>query len=241
MFRNLPWKSIRLAFILLAVIALNSFTRIRNSARKVTQISIHIDHPDQPLMTSETVNKLLIEKIGPLQSQLKDGLDLNTLEISVRNLKMVQQAQVALGLNGKLSINIKQRVPVGRVFLGTRSFYIDTEGINVPLSDFYTAHVPLITGKVGGISRQKLTEVLQYIQADSFLKKNIIGLKVLDQSVLEMYPRNQDFVIDFGRPIRIREKFKNYQAFFQKAVVDSSLGKYKRLNLRYTQQVVCIK
>jgi len=66
-------------------------------------------------------------------------------------------------------------------------------------------------------------------------------LRVFDQSVLEMYPRNQDFVIDFGRPIRIREKFRNYQAFFQKAVIDSSLKKYKRLNLRYKQQVVCIK
>jgi cell division protein FtsQ len=36
-------------------------------------------------------------------------------------------------------------------------------------------------------------------------------------------------------------KFKNYKAFFQKAVLDSSLYNYKKIDLRFTQQVVCTK
>ena len=36
-------------------------------------------------------------------------------------------------------------------------------------------------------------------------------------------------------------KIKNYKAFFQKAVSDSTLNKYKRINLKFTKQVVCIK
>jgi cell division protein FtsQ len=56
-----------------------------------------------------------------------------------------------------------------------------------------------------------------------------------------MENRNYDYKIDFGRTINIDKKFKNYKAFFQKAVNDSLLKNYKRINLKFTQQVVCIK
>jgi cell division protein FtsQ len=36
-------------------------------------------------------------------------------------------------------------------------------------------------------------------------------------------------------------KIRNYKAFFQKAVLDSTLYKYKKIDLRFTQQVICTK
>jgi cell division protein FtsQ len=33
----------------------------------------------------------------------------------------------------------------------------------------------------------------------------------------------------------------NYKAFFQKVVLDSSIKKYKKIDLRFTEQVVCTK
>jgi cell division protein FtsQ len=56
-----------------------------------------------------------------------------------------------------------------------------------------------------------------------------------------MQNRNYDYTIDFGKIINIDRKFKNYKAFFQKAVLDSTLNNYKKINLKFTQQVVCIK
>jgi cell division protein FtsQ len=41
--------------------------------------------------------------------------------------------------------------------------------------------------------------------------------------------------------INVKRKFKNYKAFFQKAVLDSSLYKYNKIDLRFTEQVVCTK
>jgi cell division protein FtsQ len=38
----------------------------------------------------------------------------------------------------------------------------------------------------------------------------------------------------------MEQKFKDYKAFFQ-AVLDSSLYKYKKIDLRFTKQVVCTK
>jgi cell division protein FtsQ len=82
---------------------------------------------------------------------------------------------------------------------------------------------------------------LRNIAEDDFLKKNIIGVQILSNGSMVMANRNYDYQIDFGRTINIEKKFKNYKAFFQKAVSDSTLEKYRRINLKFTKQVVCIK
>ena len=79
------------------------------------------------------------------------------------------------------------------------------------------------------------------IYDDEFLKKNIIGIQVLSDESLLMSNRNFDYQIDFGRMLNEEQKFKNYKAFFQKAVLDSTLYKYKKISLRFTHQVVCTK
>ena len=73
------------------------------------------------------------------------------------------------------------------------------------------------------------------------MKKNIIGIEILPTGAIIMSNRNYNYKIDFGRTINVEAKFKNYKAFFQKAEADSSLVKYKKINLRFTQQVVCTK
>jgi cell division protein FtsQ len=40
---------------------------------------------------------------------------------------------------------------------------------------------------------------------------------------LKMQNRNFDYEIDFGQTINMETKIKNYKAFFQKAVLDSSI------------------
>ena len=91
------------------------------------------------------------------------------------------------------------------------------------------------------INKEDLTELFRAIYDDAFLKKNIIGIEIISDGSLKMYNRNFDYQIDFGKLKDIERKFKNYKAFFQKAVLDSSLYKYKKIDLRFTEQVVCTK
>jgi cell division protein FtsQ len=161
--------------------------------------------------------------------------------MSINKQKMIQKANVFVSVDGVLKAVVKQKTPVGRVFDETGSFYIDYEGNKMPLSDNYTARVPLLSGDITAVKKEKLSEVLRMINEDEFLKKNIIGVQVLTNGSLIMANRNYDFQIDFGRTINIEKKFRNYKAFFQKAVSDSTLKKYKRINLKFTKQVVCIK
>jgi cell division protein FtsQ len=111
----------------------------------------------------------------------------------------------------------------------------------MPLSTNFAARVPLVSGVINKKNNEDLAKLFREIHNDAFLKKNIIGVQIMPNGSLMMLNRNFDFQIDFGRIINVKRKFKNYKAFFQKAVLDSSLYKYKKIDLRFTEQVVCTK
>lgn len=227
--------------MLLLVIFLYSFASIRNHNRKIVKIDVKIIDKDTPFLLPETVNKLLIEKNQDTKTITKDDLDLKKLESSVNKHDLIQKAEVFVSVDGVLKAVVKQKTPLGRVVSETGSFYIDNEGNKMPLSENYSARVPLISGEINGVKKEKLSEVLRMIYSDDFLKKNIIGVNILPKGNLVMKNRNYDFDIDFGKTVNIEKKFENYKAFFQKAVNDSTLNNYKTINLKFTEQVVCIK
>ncbi len=235
------WTNIRLVLMIAVVIFLYSFTSHRNEMRKIRKTEVVFVGEKNLFLKPETVNKLLIEKNRDLKTIHKVDLDLNKLEKSINEQKLIEKADVFVSVDGVLKAVVEQKTPLGRVFDETGSFYIDNEGNSMPLSDNYTARVPLISGEIDVVKKEKLSEVLRMIAEDDFLKKNIIGVQILPNGSLIMANRNYDFQIDFGRTINIERKFKNYKAFFQKAVSDSTLNKYKKINLKFTKQVVCIK
>ena len=235
------WTNIRLVLMIMLVLFLFSFASMRNENRKITKIDVKIIDEDTPFLLPTMVNKLLIEKNEHSKTITKEGLDLKKLEKSVNNHDLIQKSELFVSVDGVLKAVVKQKTPVGRVVQETGSFYIDYEGNRMPLSENYSARVPLVFGKIDAVENEKLSEVLKMIYEDDFLKKNIIGVQVVSSGNLIMQNRNYDYTIDFGKIINIDRKFKNYKAFFQKAVLDSTLNNYKKINLKFTQQVVCIK
>lgn len=239
--KHFNWINIRLFLMILLVIGLFSFTSIRNSNQKIKKIEVKIIDQNMPLLKPEMVNKLLIEKNQDLKTITKDDLDLNKLEKTVGKQHFVEQADVFITVDGVLKAVVKQKIPVGRMMEAQGSFYLDSEGNRMPVSNNFTARVPLVSGSILAVDKEKFAEILNKIEADDFLKKNITSVQVLPNGSLIMENRNYNYKIDFGRTINIDKKFKNYKAFFQKAVNDSLLKNYKRINLKFTQQVVCIK
>lgn len=239
--KKFNWTNIKLAFMFALVIFLYSFTSKRNEQRKLKKSVVEFVNENSPFITQEAVNKLLIENNPAPSSIQKDELDLNKLEKTLNNHNMIEKCEVFVSVDGVLKAVVKQKTPVARVFEDNGSFYIDYEGYKMPLSDNFTARVPIVSGGINGKNSEDLNKVFRYIYDDEFLHKNIIGIQVLPNGSLKMMNRNFNYVIDFGRTINVDKKFKNYKAFFQKAIRDSLINKYKTVNLKFTQQVVCTK
>jgi cell division protein FtsQ len=239
--KRFNWITIRLVLMFGLVIVLFSFTSNRNENRKLTKTKVVFVGENASFLKQETVNKLLIENNADASAIRKDKLDLNKLEKAVSSDPMVEKSEVFVTIDGVLKAVVKQKTPIVRVFDGKRSFYIDYKGNTMPLSANFTARVPLVLGVIRKQNSEALAELFRKIYDDEFLKKNIIAIQIMSSGSLKMLNRNFDYQIDFGGAKNVDAKFRNYKAFFQKAVVDSSLYKYRKIDLRFTQQVICTK
>lgn len=239
--KKFSWINLKLVLMFGLVIFLFSFTSKRNEERKIKKIVVKFVDESSPFITEESVNKLLIENNSSVNNIQKVKLDLNQLERNLNKHDMIQDSEVFVSVDGVLKAVVKQKTPIARIVGNDASFYIDYEGNNMSLSDNFTARVPIISGINNNKNRAELTKVFCYIHDDDFLQKNIIGVEVLPGGNLKMTNRNFDYEIDFGKTINVDKKFKNYKAFFQKAVQDSLINNYKTVNLKFTQQVVCTK
>ncbi|ESU29399.1 cell division protein FtsQ [Flavobacterium limnosediminis JC2902] len=223
------------------LIFLYSFSEKRNESRKLVKTEVKFAGENMPFLTDEMVNNLLIQNSGSVTSIRKEKLDLNRLERELDSHQMIADAQVYATVDGTLKALVTQKTPIARVSNERSSYYIDYEGNKMPLSDHFSARVPLVFGEINNENRKGLTEVFQNIHDDDFLKKNITGAKILESGSVLMTNRNYNYEILFGKPINVDKKFNNYKAFFQHAMKDTLIGEYKMINLKFTQQVVCTK
>ena len=235
------WVNVRLALMLGLVLFLYSFTSKRNDARKTKKTVVEFVNNAELFVSYETVNKLLIEKGQDLKTIGKDKVVLNKLEKTLNEHDMIQKSEVFVSIDGVLKAMVTQRTPIARVFNQEGSFYIDNKGNRMPLSEIQTARVPLVLGEINDKNEKKIYDLLWFIYNDDFLKKNITGIEILPSGSLRMTNRNYKYDIEFGKTIEVERKFDNYKAFFQKAVHDTLINKYKVINLKFTQQVVCSK
>ncbi len=236
---KINWNYIKLIGGLFLIIVLFSFSNDRNNKRKLSKMNVEFVDEGNHFITYPMVNKLLIQNNDTITSIAKEHLVLNKLEGILNTNQMIQEAQVYYTVNGQLGARIKQRKPIARV-TGKTPFYIDVEGESMPLSPVFSARVPLISGT---INKEKLEEVFvlsKYIYEDDFLSKNIIGIHKRDNE-FELKLRMNDFEVLLGSVESIETKFRNFKAFYKKAQKDNTLNKYKTVNLRYSNQVVCTK
>lgn len=239
--KKINWQNIRLVLMFVLVVFLFLFTSARNESRKINKTVVQFEGDNALFMKKETVNKLLIENSENAPTIQKVKLDLNKLEHLLNTNDLIEQSNVNVTIDGVLKAVVKQKTPIARILNENESFYIDYEGGVMPLSTNFTARVPLVSGVINKKNNEEITQLLRIIYEDDFLKKNIIAIEVMPNGSLKMYNRNFDYFIDFGSLRNVERKFEDYKAFFQKAVIDSSLYKYKKIDLRFTKQVVCTK
>ncbi|WP_109299753.1 cell division protein FtsQ/DivIB [Aquimarina sp. AU474] len=223
--------------LIVLIVVLFAFTSKRNKERQINEVLIEFVEEQDPYVNEAMVNKLLIQNQERVTNVGKEILVLNTVEQELDSHKMIEHSDVYLTVNGELRALIKQRTPIARVNAVT-PFYVDITGSTMPLSSSHSAHVPL----VHNVSEREVTEVfplLKKIQKDKFLKKHVVGVYRNNKGHYELELRVYSFKVVIGEVEDLGSKVKNFKAFYQKALRDKSLDKYKKVSLQFSNQVVC--
>ena len=258
------WKEVLVWFVLITyiVVAL-SFTSVKKADVKCTKININIEGQDKLKFVDKTLVKSIIYKNGIhiIESKI-DSINLLNVEDIVTKYPSIKKSQVYKSLTGEIYVNVKQRNPILRIFNNNNSsYYIDEEGILMPLSDKYTAHVLIANGNINepygkystclninklNYSKNEESKILndlfiltKYINTSKFWKSQIEQIYINRNEEIELIPKVGNYTIIFGDINNIDEKFENLDALYTKAFKYIGWNKYKTINLKYKNQIVC--
>ena len=181
--------------------------------------------------TGERVNSFDLEKI-------ENGLTANI---------WVKSAQLFFDNNEKLQVNVLEREPVARIFtrVGT-TFYIDSSIEVLPLSEKFSARLPMFTDFPSDKALVKadsdlLTDIKNIslaVQQDSFCMAMIDQISITPQRTFEMVPKIGNQTIIFGDGTNINEKLNNLKLFYKKVITKTGWNYYSTIDLEYKDQVV---
>ena len=235
---RINWSFVKGLFLLGLVVFLYAFSSFKNNSRPLSSINIEFTGEDNVFITSEMVNKLLIQSHEKLYFLPKEGIDLKEMEFLLESNDMIKSAQVYLTLSGEIRAKVEQKRPIARVY-SSDVFYIDEDGLRMPLSSQHSARVPLVYGVVNDEDLESVYRVALVVYEDLFLKMYITEIFQNENKEISLKMRLLDFEVFLGNQDNLEIKLRNLKAFYQKAKKDNMLDVYKSVNLQFENQVVC--
>ena len=192
-------------------------------------------------LSHEMVNKLLIQNNGAMKNKPKSLINLHSLENVVFQNPLVEKVKVFMTIDGEVKTVIKQRTPIARVNTGSEVYYIDKQGVKMPLSKNYSARVLLVSGAVLDSDIASVYSLVKKINDNAFLSKLIVGIHKNSADDFVLQTRKYDQHIQIGKIEYLNVKFKKLEAFYNEVIQSKELEKYKTINLKFNNQVVCTK
>ncbi len=236
---KINWGLVKILIVLCLVFFLYSFSNKRNEGRNLAHLNIEFEDETALFITENSVNKLLIVNNDTLTSISKETLVLNKMEDTLLKNPMIKNAEVYLTIDGLLGVKIEQRKPIARI-IGSPDFYLDEEGIKMPLSSVHSARVPIITGNLND-DYKDITDLILKINEDDFMRESVVGLHQRENGTIELRIRKNNFKVLFGEVELIEKKFQKFKAFYKLAKQNNMLSSYNLVNLQFNDQVVATK
>ncbi|MES2559084.1 MAG: cell division protein FtsQ [Bacteroidota bacterium] len=179
-------------------------------------------------------------------------LNIPLIETKLNHNDFIKTSEVFTDMNGELQINVIQRRPILRLLKADgSSYYIDDEGRKMPVSQAFTAHVPIASGNLfeeyktrdtmRTLVGRELHKIATYVDKDAFWKAQIEQIFVTAESEFVLIPKVGDHTIVFGTGEDLEEKFEKLLLFYKEGLSRVGWEKYSTINLKYKNQIVCTK
>lgn len=239
-------KFLNISYFLLiaAVLCFVSWTS-RSSLGHISCQSLEIQvrtEGDLYFVNAEMVERMILEKEDSILGKAYEDINIYLLEEFVDEHPNIKKAELYLTIDGNLCVDVKQRKPLVRVFEEKKSYYLDEEIVQFPLSENYTARVlQIYWSEITEVRREILAAFLELIEQDKFLKAQITAIEFDEKDELTIYPRVGDHKIILGEAQDLVKKFEKLKIFYRHGLEKVGWDRYTQINLKFENQVVCTK
>lgn len=256
MLKRINWKAIFKGFAwlvcLAGVVVLMSFIDVKKQSVKCAKIEILIPGADN-FIEIEEIDAILKQNQGDLIGRNLEGINLHEIEKSIAANPYIGFVKVYADMNGTVYVEVKQRQPVLRILnAGGQDYYVDSDGLKMPVSPNFTANVLVATGNIlegfnGRVdtlmtaNAKDLYKTALFIKQDTLWDAQVEQLYINDKNDIEMVPRVGNQRIILGNAKDIEVKMANLLAFYKQAMPKVGWNAYRTINLKYVNQIVCEK
>ena len=84
-------------------------------------------------------------------------------------------------------------------------------------------------------------DLAKYISSDSLWNAQIVQIYLKDNKEIELVPRVGNHTILLGDITNYQEKLRKLYLFYEKGVNQVGWNDYKEINLKFRNQIVCVK
>ena len=239
------WIAIGMSTIVLLVAAIR-----KKDAKHCKGVEINIRGVNNNFFVDKTdiLNSITaIANRNPI-GKTTGSFNLKLMEKELQKNTWVRSAELFFDNNEVLQVKVNEREPIARVFTSAgTTFYIDNDISILPLSDKFSARLPVFTHfpsdkqvllKEDSSLLRDIKTISLAIQKDSFRMAMIDQVDITPQRSFEMIPKLGNQLIVFGDATDVEEKFNKLQLFYKEVMVKAGWNKYSVINLQYKNQVV---
>ncbi|HLU92762.1 MAG TPA: hypothetical protein VKZ54_01495 [Membranihabitans sp.] len=184
-----------------------------------------------------------------LQGLPLDSISLEAIEAEYNDNPFVKECRAYIDKHYVLQIELEERIPLFRIYSNNGGdYYIDRDGISMPVSDHYTPRVTLATGAIPLLPldnsvdssriHQDLYRAVKAIEADEFMAGYVSEIHVNEAGQIVFYPLVGDFTIRLNNTDQIENKFENLKIFLRDGLSRIGWDKYSELVIGYENQII---
>jgi len=256
MFKRIDWKFVfkcfAWIFCLGGIVTLMSFVSVKKHTVNVTNIKILIPGADN-FIEREEIDAILKQSQGQLIGRKLEDINLHAIEEKIKSNPYIALSTVYADMDGVIHIEISQRQPLLRIISSSgQDFYIDKNGLKMPVSPNFTANVVVANGKIlehfsGRVDTlitkmaSDLYKTALFLKKDTLWDSQIEQIFVNDKDDIELIPRVGNQRIILGNADSLQTKMTNLMTFYKEAMPKVGWDTYKTINIKYTNQIVCEK
>lgn len=241
------WSIAGAALIVLFVVAWKA-----KEEKKCTSIQIElVGENTAALFMDEKEILQIIHEQGVKEGLPIGDVNLNALERYLQTIRWVKNVELFLDNTQTLQVKIEQRIPIARIFTASgNSFYIDKEGLQLPLKQLTVLRLPVFTNfpsdqeKLSKPDSVLLNDILHFTKAvasDSFFMAQTAQVNIATNGDFELVPSVGDHLVLIGSVENIEDKLNRLYTFYKKVWVQSGLNAYQVIDCRFDNQIVALK
>ncbi|SDW83312.1 cell division protein FtsQ [Hydrobacter penzbergensis] len=233
-----------------AVVLMGAAMR-KKDQKLCTDIRIEIMGTEQQMFIDEKDIAGLLKKNGEVIGEPVAMLNLRYMETLIEKDPWVKNAEMFFDNKQVLDVRIEEREPVARVFTKQgSSFYVDREGLRLPLSEKLSARVPVFTNfpsekvnlsKPDSALLKNIVSLGRYVLADSFWMAQTAQIDITPEANFELVPVIGNHTVALGNASELDSKFNRLYTFYRQAWLQNGMQTYSHLDVQYHNEVVATR